>query len=150
MKQRAGESLRATDPATPLIPPDRAWLHARWLADSSQRAMDAQRLHAALAEFDAAPISTLHALCSRILVDHPFAAGAPSRGREMIDGRTLEAALADDLWRVVSQGDEGDELVRLGREVDAADPKNPVSGARCQNTSPCCCSRMWWWMGPTS
>jgi len=34
-----------------------------------------QRLHAALAEFDAAPISTLHALCSRILADHPFAAG---------------------------------------------------------------------------
>lgn len=85
-----------------------------------------QRLHAALAEFDAAPISTLHALCSRILADHPFAAGALFRGREMIDGKTLETALADDLWRVVSQGDEHDELVRLAREVNAADPKNPL------------------------
>ena len=106
--------------------PDRTWLHARWQADFSQRAVDMQRLHAALAEFDAAPISTLHALCSRILADHPFAAGALFRGREMIDGKTLESALADDLWRVVSQGDEGDELVRLAREVNAADPKNPL------------------------
>lgn len=95
--------------------PDRAWLHARWQADFSQRAVDMQRLHAALAEFDAAPISTLHALCSRILADHPFAAGALFRGREMIDGKTLEKALADDLWRVVSQGDEGDDLVQLAR-----------------------------------
>ena len=106
--------------------PDRAWLHARWQADSSQCALDMQCLHAALAEFDAAPISTLHALCSRILADHPFAAGALFRGREMIDGKTLETALADDLWRVVSQGDEHDELVRLAREVNAADPKNPL------------------------
>ena len=101
---------------------DREWLRNRWREDASRRQDDTQRLQAALAEFDAAPVSTLHALCSRILADHPFAAGALFRGREMIDGKTLEAALVADLWRVISQGDESEQLVRLAR--DAKVPRN--------------------------
>ncbi|MFA5685070.1 MAG: UvrD-helicase domain-containing protein [Lysobacteraceae bacterium] len=97
---------------------DRAWLRARWRADTAALKPDTQRLQAALTEFDAAPISTLHSLCSRILADHPFAAGALFSGREMIDGKSLQAALAADLWRVIAQGDEADELVRLATAAD--------------------------------
>ena len=98
--------------------PDCAWLRGRWRDQPAGLDEDVQRLQAALAEFDAAPISTLHALCSRILADHPFAAGALFRGREMIDGKTLEAALVADLWRVIAQGEESDELVKLARAAD--------------------------------
>ena len=96
---------------------DRRWLRKRWREDAGALSGDVQRLQAALAEFDAAPISTLHALCSRILADHPFAAGAPFRGRESIDGRTLEDALVDDLWRVIRQGDADQDLVRLAHDA---------------------------------
>lgn len=100
-------------------PADRAWLRARWQGENGEacRHRDVQRLQAALAQLDAAPITTLHALCTRILADHPFAAGALFRSRAMIDGQTLEAALADDLWRVISQGEAGLPLVELAREA---------------------------------
>lgn len=94
---------------------DGRWLHRRWREQPTARQADERRLQAALAEFDAAPISTLHALCSRILADHPFAAGARFRAREMIDGKSLVATLVDDLWRVIAQGEATDELVLLAR-----------------------------------
>ncbi len=93
--------------------PDRDWIRNRWCDESGVLDADVQRLQAALAEFDAAPISTLHALCSRILADHPFAAGALFRTGEMIDGKTLATALVDDLWRVITQGEASNELVQL-------------------------------------
>jgi len=96
--------------------PDRRWLHRRW-HDGDVRSSDVQWLQAALSEFDAAPISTLHALCARILAEHPFAAGALFRGREMIDGKALQATLQADLWRVISQGDPNETLVRLAQEA---------------------------------
>ena len=98
--------------------PDCGWIRTRWREDMQALDADVQRLQAGLAEFDAAPISTLHALCSRILADHPFAAGALFRGREMIDGKTLEGALVSDLWRVIAQGEDSDELVVLARAAD--------------------------------
>ena len=84
------------------------WLHARWQDDDAQRKADGEQLRTALAEFDAAPVSTLHRLCSRILADHPFASGTLFNGREIVDDRALRQALIDDLWRVCdqSQGDE--------------------------------------------
>jgi len=97
---------------------DCSWIRKRWRDQPAALERDVQRLQAALAEFDAAPIATLHALCSRILAEHPFAAGALFRGREMIDGKTLEAALVADLWRVIAQGDESDELVALARAAE--------------------------------
>ncbi|MEJ5207873.1 UvrD-helicase domain-containing protein [Denitratimonas sp. CY0512] len=112
----AGQGIEAApDEAT-----DRAWLRKRWRTDAAVLKTDVQRLQAALTGFDAAPISTLHSLCSRILADHPFAAGALFNGRDMIDGKTLQAALANDLWRVISQGDDEDELVTLAREADVS------------------------------
>nr|WP_275672612.1 UvrD-helicase domain-containing protein [Thermomonas flagellata] len=95
---------------------DARWLHARW-DDDATRARDVRRLQGALAEFDAAPICTLHALCMRILAEHPFAAGALFRSPALVDGKALQAALAADLWRVIAQGDAGDELVALARAV---------------------------------
>lgn len=94
---------------------DCAWLRNRWREDPAVLETDVQRLQAALADLDAAPISTLHALCSRILADHPFAAGTLFRAGEMIDGKALEAALVADLWRVIAQGEASDELVQLAR-----------------------------------
>ncbi len=99
-------------------PSDRQWLRNRWRDGNGRMERDVQRLQAALAEFDAAPISTLHALCSRILAEHPFAAGALFRGREIIDGKMLERSLADDLWRVVQQGDDADALAVLARAAE--------------------------------
>lgn len=109
------ERFAAGDEADDDEAPDRAWLLARWRADADCRAQDAMRLQAALAEFDAAPVSTLHSLCSRILADHPFAAGALFRTRQMIDADELESAIAADLWRLVSQGSDDDALVQLAR-----------------------------------
>lgn len=100
-------------------PADSAWIHQRWRDAPDVRKDDVQRLQAALADFDAAPISTLHALCSRILADHPFAAGTLFRAGEMVSGKALEAALEADLWRVIAQGAPSDELVQLARDAKA-------------------------------
>lgn len=97
--------------------PDQAWLHARWHAGPDQRLKDTQRLKLALTEFDAAPVSTLHALCRRILADHPFASGALFRGRDLIDGKALETALAEDLWRVISQAEVDEPLAALAADA---------------------------------
>ena len=102
---------------------DRIWLRNRWHAEASVLHADVLRLQAALAELDAAPVFTLHALCSRILADHPFAAGALFRGREIVDGRTLEAALTADLWRLIAQGEASDELVQLARDAGMTRPR---------------------------
>ena len=109
------ERFAAGDEADDDEAPDRAWLLARWRVDADCRAQDVMRLQAALAEFDAAPVSTLHSLCSRILADHPFAAGALFRARQMTDAGELESAIAADLWRLVSQGSDDDALVQLAR-----------------------------------
>lgn len=96
---------------------DGGWLHRRWAEGEARKSADVARMQAALAEFDSAPISTLHALCVRILAEHPFAAGALFRGRSLIDVKSLERALVDDLWRVVTQGDAADELVVLAHAI---------------------------------
>ena len=94
---------------------DAGWLRRRWRDRSGQRDSDRIRLQAALSEFDAAPIATLHALCSRILAEHPFAAGAPFRGREIVDTASLADRLADDLWRLIAQDEAHGELAHLAR-----------------------------------
>lgn len=91
---------------------DTLWLRRRW-HDPDLRENDVARLQAALSELDAAPIATLHGLCSRILAEHPFAAGAPFRGREIIDTANLASRLADDLWRLIAQDETQGELARL-------------------------------------
>lgn len=79
---------------------DQRWLHRRW-RDPARRDADARRLALALAELDLAPCGTLHSLCSRILAEHPFAAGASFQVPELTALEPWHAALADDLWRLV-------------------------------------------------
>ncbi|MFS8137356.1 MAG: UvrD-helicase domain-containing protein [Thermomonas sp.] len=61
------------------------------------------RLQLALAELDQAPIGTLHALCSRILREQPFASGMGFGPVELVAGNALDRELADDLWRQLAQ-----------------------------------------------
>ncbi|MEO6228038.1 MAG: UvrD-helicase domain-containing protein, partial [Thermomonas sp.] len=64
------------------------------------------RLQMALAELDQAPIGTLHALCSRILREQPFASGMGFGQIELVAGNALDGELADDLWRQLAQSPE--------------------------------------------
>ena len=103
----------------PTTAPDAAWLHARWAGAEAEpcRARDLARLRLALAELDIAPVSTLHGLCRRVLADHPFACGVAFVPGEMVAGETLLAEVAEDLWRLLQQGDDADALVALQRAV---------------------------------
>ncbi len=97
---------------------DEAWLHARWQTDPACKAKDLQRLRVAIAEFDMAPITTLHGLCQRILSDHPFAAGVPFKGGDLISIDGLVGDIGKDLLRRFHQGDEEtDALLRLQHDA---------------------------------
>ena len=96
-------------------PADQAWLQKRWCDNPASHAEDTRRLQAALSRFDAAPVGTLHNLCSRILADYPFAAAVPFRKPELVNGKSVHADLATDLWRVIDQGKADDALVRLAQ-----------------------------------
>ncbi|QOW25533.1 UvrD-helicase domain-containing protein [Lysobacter sp. H23M47] len=93
--------------------PDALWLHERWQQDADARSRDLQALRLALAEMDAAPISTLHSLCRRILADHPFACGVAFVMGDMVASDALLDEVAGDLWRRLQQGDDSDPLVLL-------------------------------------
>lgn len=97
--------------------PDEAWLRKRW-DDEGTRIRDLARLRLALAEMDVAPISTLHSLCRRILVEYPFACGVTFELGDMVSGTTLLDEVAADLWRRFQQGEVSDELVELQRAIE--------------------------------
>jgi exodeoxyribonuclease V beta subunit len=95
---------------------DEAWLLARWSqADALKE--DRRRLRLALADFDRAPVGTLHGLCQRILVEHPFESGSRFEVGEPTSGQALSEELARDAWRVLHQGEgeapDGVELDEL-------------------------------------
>jgi exodeoxyribonuclease V beta subunit len=98
---------------------DEAWLRARWLQDPADMKSDLQRIRLALAEMDVAPVGTLHALCARILAEHPFACGAPFVSGKLVDGRVVLDEVARDLWRRLQQGSDDDALVQLQQNVEA-------------------------------
>ncbi len=87
----------------------------RWLRDtlaSEAMAEDGRpaglllhRLRLARAELDLAPIGTIHALCRRVLADHPLEAGTAPIPATIVDGDALREELVDDLWRRWTQGD---------------------------------------------
>jgi exodeoxyribonuclease V beta subunit len=88
----------------------------RWLRDllaTEARADDGRpaglllhRLRLARAELDLAPIGTIHALCRRVLADHPLEAGVSPVAANVVDGKALREELVDDLWRRWTQGDD--------------------------------------------
>ena len=109
------DAVRAGDPA-PDAPDDReAWLLQRWTTGESL-AEDRRRLRLALADFDRAPVGTLHGLCQRILVEHPFDSGSRFEVGEPTSGQALSEELARDAWRVLHQGDG---KVPAGFDLDA-------------------------------
>lgn len=91
------------------LPEDQAWLRARW-NDDTRRREDCRRLRLALADFDRAPVGTLHGLCQRILAEHPFESGSRFEPGEPTSGQALADELARDAWRVLHQGDGGATL----------------------------------------
>ncbi|MFX8262413.1 hypothetical protein ABTL46_21410, partial [Acinetobacter baumannii] len=55
-----------------------------------------------MTELDLAPIGTLHAWCSRIQRQFPFAAGTRFEPAEIVSGEALNAQLALDVRRVLA------------------------------------------------
>ncbi len=122
LRERLRHALRhalalADGQAAPAAPgEDEAWLLARWSADAV-RHEDRRRLRLALADFDRAPVGTLHGLCQRILLEHPFESGSRFEVGEPTSGQALAEELARDAWRVLHQGEgaapEGIDLGEL-------------------------------------
>ncbi|MDR2012892.1 MAG: UvrD-helicase domain-containing protein [Rhodanobacter sp.] len=96
----------------------RAWLWRRWHDDPVSARNDRQRLRAALADFDLAPITTLHGLCQRILKEHPFESGRAFDVGEMVSTERLLDELSRDLWRCLQSAP--DEHARYAPKTLAA------------------------------
>lgn len=91
-------------------PEDLRWLRdtlaTEPLADDGRpQGLLLHRLRLARAELDLAPIGTIHALCRRVLADHPLEAGTAPIPATIVDGDALREELVDDLWRRWTQGD---------------------------------------------
>jgi exodeoxyribonuclease V beta subunit len=91
-------------------PDDLRWLRdtlaAETIGDDGRPAgLHLHRLRLARAELDLAPIGTIHALCRRVLADHPLEAGTAPIPATLVDGDALREELVDDLWRRWTQGD---------------------------------------------
>ncbi len=98
---------------------DEDWLRGRWSIDKQQRLIDLQQIRLAIAEMDVAPVSTLHALCGRILADHPFACATPFVSGDLIDAQGMLEEVARDLMRRFQQSNTPDALVDLQQTVAA-------------------------------
>src|SRR5581483_8250403 len=61
--------------------------------------MALRRVRLARADFDRAPIATIHALCQRIRRDHPLDSGAGFGTRRLVDEHVLLRECVEDFWR---------------------------------------------------
>jgi len=68
-------------------------------ADDSKRTAALRRIQLARADFDRAPIATMHSLCLRIQRDFPFDAGVSFVASAPTDGRALLRECVEDFWR---------------------------------------------------
>jgi len=126
--------------AAPDAPPDQVWE-----IDDDARA----RLRAALDGFDAAPISTIHGFCHRVLADESFAARRPFEQEQVPDDGALRAAFTAALRERFALdpdeaallgaylGDNGNTVDKLFRLVLAvyrsgAEIEPPRPGARAE------------------
>ncbi len=86
-------------------------------------------LRGALARFDQAAISTFHSLCSRILQDHAFAAGAGYDVIELEDGAGLYEQVATDLLMSLLHDERPDLVAWLRSDVRGRNQKgDPLVG----------------------
>ena len=66
--------------------------------EDEDRARALRRLEAALAGFDEATISTIHAFCHRVLAEHAFESGVTFDTELLTDLRPLIADVVQDVW----------------------------------------------------
>ncbi len=104
---------------------DQCWLFDRWHGNDARRFADRAHLNLSLSELDRAPVSTLHRLCSRILADHPFAAGTLFKAGELVNADALLADLADDLWRLINE--DATWMKRFERYASESRDEEPFS-----------------------
>jgi exodeoxyribonuclease V beta subunit len=110
LRKALRDALTLVDATTSGHPPPDApddsqeWLLERW-SQAETRTEDRRRLRLALADFDRAPVGTLHGLCLRILVEHPLESGSRFEAGEPTSALALAEELARDAWRVLHQGD---------------------------------------------
>ncbi|MBX3667266.1 MAG: exodeoxyribonuclease V subunit beta [Rhodocyclaceae bacterium] len=99
LRARLQESLFA------LQHPAAADAHAQKLFDAAKcagitdRQVIERRLQAALANFDAAAVHTIHAFCQRALAEVPFAAGLPFALELLPDDLEMRLRATADFWR---------------------------------------------------
>jgi exodeoxyribonuclease V beta subunit len=107
LRRRLTDALQLINAPVPAAEPadDAAWLTSRWI-DAERRAEDRRRLRLALADFDRAPVGTLHRLCRRILAEHPLEGGTGFEPGEPTADQALMDELARDAWRVLQQGED--------------------------------------------
>ncbi len=67
--------------------------------DDAARTQALRRVQLARADLDRAPIGTIHALCQRILRDHPIESGAALLPEQLVDEESLLNECAEDFWR---------------------------------------------------
>ncbi len=87
-----------------------------WILDDDRRA----RLRAAVEGFDAAPISTIHGFCQRVLTDESFAARRTFDQVQVPDDAALRAAFIAALRERFARAPEERELLRAYLETGAS------------------------------
>ncbi|MEP6483854.1 MAG: exodeoxyribonuclease V subunit beta [Rudaea sp.] len=83
-------------------PADDASLHAwlfRFCENGTLYANALRRIRLARADLDRAPIGTIHALCQRILREHPIESGAALLPEKLVDENVLLRECVEDFWR---------------------------------------------------
>ncbi len=74
------------------------WMAAQ-ASDPARARQALRRIQLARADFDRAPIATIHSLCQRIQREYPLEAGAAFRSERLVDEAELLHECVEDFWR---------------------------------------------------
>lgn len=94
------------------------WLDTRWDSNAKLREADVNHLRRCWLEMDAAPITTLHALCADVLGEEPLLTGQDFLPRQLVESGELQDRAMNALWRelqndeVVSQWLVNEEILK--------------------------------------
>ncbi len=111
-----------TDPGLAEELADDGFLAAYHRGRAGHHAADAERLRAAEAVIDQAPVSTIHGFCARILSEFSGLIGLPADVAVAEDEAARLAAACRDAWRaVVSSHRDGAELALLFGQEEGAE-----------------------------
>ncbi len=107
VRQRVDDALQYADHHAATRPDSmHEWLDARWAINASLRSADINHLRRCWLEMDAAPISTLHALCADVLGEEPLLTGQDFLPRQLVESGELQDRAMNVLWREL-QNDAG-------------------------------------------